>query len=729
MGEEQSSPILYHWRYAYMKRITKGILILWILSLLLSACTQPGTPTTVPSTVPSIPTTPSTVPSAPSETDPTVPENGDTVLHVSTTGSDSSDGIAAPLQTVSKALELAAGHIENGNVTILIEGGTYQIREPLNINQTNTSRDAGYVLTLRGGDDTVISGGMQVTGWEKVEGNIWKAHLTDVASVNGFFVNGQRMPLASQKISGDFLDTDRKGGIQLSNRDRYADFSSYNTGLKIIRCAFTTSGTYSLNYDRLVEELPNIRMYFDQTFTRTSFSFSEAIATNNGFTFVADTATLNLLNGAKMADYKVSANRYYLVNSYLFLDEEGEYYFDTDDSTLYFYSKTSPADQECVVPVSEGLLNIQGTKAKLASNVRLENITFEYGTSSVTTMHRFKQMQSDAYVIGYSEGDTSYERIPYPAQITLNCASNITIDGCTFRNFDSTGVALREYVYNTDLIHSDFSNINGSGIAVGTFNLRNGYGITDNYPQPEDLEHVYSVKKNSVIPALIRIENNIIDHCGIDSIGSNGILIYYGYDLQVISNTVSRVGGSGISLGWGWANASIKNTATKNCANILVEKNKVLSSCMRVEDVGGIYTLGAFFGEGCIIRDNFIDMNGALAQHIPTIYLDEGSEWVTATNNVSVNTTMWLHCRALPLVTTGGKVQAGQPAGNTIMNCIISGNYSSIKTKPLGYGGVPWPYASEVIGANVVIEDNIADQAWRDNAAIMEIVNAAGAQR
>ena len=683
--------------------------------MLITACGDPQVnPSTDSGTVP---------------TGPSVSMDGELVVRVSPDGDDAANGISAPVKTVARALALAAEQISVRSVTISLADGTYSITEPLNITQNETSRQEGYVLTLKGGGNSTISGGVSVTGWEKHEKNIWKAQLPDVEIVSGFYVDGENMSLARQEVSGSFIDATGKGGIELNTRKRYTNFQDYNRFATIISCAFTTSKSYSLDYEDVKAEIGNIKMYFDQTFSRTCFSFSDVEKAGTRFTFIADEQTLNTLNGAKMADYSIGSNRYYLANSYLFLDEEGEYYFDTATKTLYFYSASSPEKKDCVVPVSNGLLNIQGINTKLASNIHIENLHFAYGACDLTMTHSYKQVQADSYGVGLTGGEDNFEYMPYPAQITLDRASNVTIVNCRFTNMDSTCIAMREHVYNVSLTDSDIKNINGSGIAIGTFSLKTGFGISDKKPHPEDLLHVYAVKKNSVIPAEITIRNNLIENCGIDSISSSGILIYYGYNVDVISNTIDRTTGSGISLGWGWGNWSIKKDAPNTCGNILVEANKVVSSCMLLDDAGAIYTLGAFFGDGCIIRNNFIDMKGAVASDIPTIYLDEGSEWVTATSNVSVNTRMWIHCRALPLENKGGKVVAGEPQGNTIMNCTVSGNYTSITSKQLGYGGSPWPYASEVPGANVTIENNVTDTTWRNNETIMAIANAAGAIR
>ena len=76
--------------------------------------------------------------------------------------------MAAPLETISAA----AAKAQPGD-TITVHEGVY--RERINPPRGGTSDDARIVYQAAQGDKVVIKGSEQVTGWEHVEGNTWKA--------------------------------------------------------------------------------------------------------------------------------------------------------------------------------------------------------------------------------------------------------------------------------------------------------------------------------------------------------------------------------------------------------------------------------------------------------------------------------------------------------------------------------------------------------------------------
>src|SRR3954447_17298386 len=91
------------------------------------------------------------------------------VFHVATTGSASSEGSQAqPLRTINRAAELA----QPGD-TVVVHEGVY--REWVRPRRGGSSDGRRITYEAAPGEHVVVKGSEQVTGWEPVEGTVWKA--------------------------------------------------------------------------------------------------------------------------------------------------------------------------------------------------------------------------------------------------------------------------------------------------------------------------------------------------------------------------------------------------------------------------------------------------------------------------------------------------------------------------------------------------------------------------
>src|SRR4051812_21148015 len=136
------------------------------------------------------------------------------VFHVATTGSDSAEGSeGAPLRTINRAAALA----QPGD-TVVVHGGEY--REWVTPPRGGLSDRRRITYEAAAGERVVVKGSERVTGWEPVEGTVWKA-----AVPNALF--GAFNPFA-EEIEGDWIvyaerDSPRKhlGDVYLDGRSFY----------------------------------------------------------------------------------------------------------------------------------------------------------------------------------------------------------------------------------------------------------------------------------------------------------------------------------------------------------------------------------------------------------------------------------------------------------------------------------------------------------------------------
>ncbi|MDR0886757.1 MAG: DUF1565 domain-containing protein [Clostridiales Family XIII bacterium] len=112
-------------------------------------------------------------------------------FHVAKTGSDNAAGTKdAPFLTVDKAAHVAAA----GDTVIVHEGTYREWVRPQNTGLSNTRR---VVFKAAEGEKVSIKGSEEATGWEKVEGNVWKKVLP-----NSYF--GEFNPFATN-IEGEWV--------------------------------------------------------------------------------------------------------------------------------------------------------------------------------------------------------------------------------------------------------------------------------------------------------------------------------------------------------------------------------------------------------------------------------------------------------------------------------------------------------------------------------------------
>lgn len=129
------------------------------------------------------------------------------------------------------------------------------------------------------------------------------------------------------------------------------------------------------------------------------------------------------------------------------------------------------------------------------------------------------------------------------------------------------------------------------------------------------------------------ISNNIMTRTGLYHWAAPAITAYYTEDLTIIHNTIFNVPYSAISVGWGWQRYPDSTT----CKNNTVAYNEVYDDVTVCFDGGAIYTLGN--QPGSIIKGNYFHDH---SNYPGVIYMDEGTQGYTITENVVENGDVWL---------------------------------------------------------------------------------------
>ncbi len=595
-------------------------------------------------------------------------------IYVSPSGDDSATGFAnAPVKTITKAKELVRERNEQfgGDITVHLAEGEYPVTDTLVFDENDGGQENGSV-TWRSMDKenpAVLTGGADITEkWQPYPGNtnIYTVQIPDVTDVRQLYINdypAQRARSGYVYLAAESWDDTETAAYAEDGFIVKDDSFPILTKPKYAEICYKVLWT--------VQRLPvkTVELQSGQHIVKMKQPYySEAI------TMVC----------AGMAHPQVGS-QFYIENDLSLLDSPGEFYFDKDTSTMYYY----PLENEdldtakCVVAKTQYLMT--GGGASLDSkmkNLTFDGIGFRYGAYTEANVKGAVSFQAECLVDeGLNSNPISTGRI-LPAQISFTNTENLSFANCDISCMGSTAISYGEGVSNSKITGCVLRDNGGSAISIGSF---------------------LSVHEKEKVAQNITVENNVVARPGIDFLSSPGISIYYSNGIQVKNNDIFDTPYSGISLGWGWGS----NSSIDTSGNHLIEGNRIQRISQIVFDGGHIYMLSRM--DGTVVKNNYLsdstDYGG--------IYFDTGSGGITVERNVIEKSTNWLF---------GGRGNAtnsdGNPALNANQNITINSNYVDDKSNNTTY------LANANMGRTYTEPTVYPDSEWSGEA--LTVVNSSG---
>jgi hypothetical protein len=560
-------------------------------------------------------------------------------IYVSVQGDDTNPGTREkPLATLSMALRkvrdmrrLNDPLVKDG-AHIILAGGTYALYEPVLIRPEDSGTPSSpTTVEAAPGEKPVLSGGVPVTGWKKVSGNIpglpkeaqgkvWEA---DAPLVGGhipefrqMWVNGSKAIRASSYNGGKMqriLSVNKaqqelwipKSASGEVKEGRQLEFFIHQWwAIAVLR---VKSVRYSGDSACVKFYQPESRIEFEHPWPAPFIDEKKDKGGNSAFCFMNDIRLLDL---------------------------PGEWFQELLSGKIYYWPREgeNPAKSQVVVPVLETLVQIEGSLDNQVSNITFKNIAFEHTTWMRPSQAGHVPLQAGFYLIDAYKLQTpgtadkaGLENQAWvgrqPAGVTVRGASYIGFERCSFRHMGATGL---DYIWGTSHDNVEgciFRDIAGTGIQVGFFGDATFEAHLPYLPTDE-----------REVCRFETLRNNYITDCSNEDWGCVGISTGYAHDVTIEHNEIGYINYSGICVGWGW-------TKTINC----MKNNKVIANhihhfARQMFDVGGIYTLSA--QPNAEISGNYIhDLEKAPYAHDPNhyqyIYFDEGSSYIRAIDNRS----------------------------------------------------------------------------------------------
>ena len=645
-------------------------------------------------------------------------------LYASPTGSGTACSAAAPCSiTQAQSSVRSMNSNMSGDIVVQLAGGTYRLSAPLVFNASDSGTNGHNVIwQAASGASPVLSGGQQVSGWTLHDSanNIWSAPVATGSDSRQLYVDGALAPRAAIPIS--------RSDVQITT-----------SGMTIANSA--------LDYLATLPEQNRIELESQNSFT----DHFAPVSSISGTTIAMQQPSWNNNNwGYDTLAKPFAGGQMYLENSYSFLKNAGQWFLDPQAGQLYYKAASgqSPSSHDVELPRLTSLIQMSGGYSAPVSDISFQGLAFEHTTwlgpgSSVgyadqqTGTFLTKQYnQPSDFLSSCQSGCQLFEATrnglgQVPGAVQVSAASNISFSGDTFAHLGQVGLGIG----NDSASTASGVGLGASGVTVdhNTFTDDSGAGIVVGGVQPD----AHHPSNTAMTDQNVAITNNLVTGVAEDYKDMPGILSTYVTHADIEHNEVSNLAYDGIDVGWGWGmndpggsqdyvnrgtyDYQPTYTTPTTLKNTVVSYNKVHGTKKVFHDGGSIYNLSA--NPGGVIDDNYIYDN----QNTVGLYLDEGSRYLTLTNNVVQDTGVWAFTNANSNNNTNDStfsynwynsgatnVATGSPHNNVLTgNTQVSGGWPSAAQQVINNSGVsggttpPPPNGSPLhaVGAGKCLDD------------------------
>jgi hypothetical protein len=555
-------------------------------------------------------------------------------IWVSPKGTDTNTGTREqPLATVAMAIRKARELRRlndtsiKGGIYIKVATGVYRLNEPLFIRPEDSgTADSPTIIEGEGIGKTILSGGIKVSGWHKVNTAI--PGLPAEAKGKAWVVDGPVIgdePLQFRQLWVNNRRAVRARDIEAPVMNRILSWDH-----KTQTCMIPWPASADTSH------LKGMEMFIHQW-------WAIAILRVQAVKVMGDSARLSFYQPesriqsehpwpAPWISKKTGNSAFYLSNAISFLNKPGEWFHDRSSNKIYYIPRKGEDLQTAtvIIPQLETLVKMQGTPDNPVNYISFKNISFEHSgwlrpSKEGLVPHQAGMYMLDAYKLKIpgtpdKKGLENQAWVGRPkAAVEVVYASNIMFDGCGFEHMASTGLDFQRGTHNDVVKGCLFKDIGGTAVLDGVYS-----------DEAQEVHLPYNPTDKREICTNDIITNNLITDATNEDWGCVGIGAGYVKGISITHNEVCDINYTGISMGWGW-------TKTINAmSDNRITANKIHHYARNMYDVAAIYTLSA--QPGSVISNNYVDsIYKAPYAHDPQhwfyLYTDEGSSFITIKNN------------------------------------------------------------------------------------------------
>ena len=493
-----------------------------------------------------------------------------TTYFVSHNGNDKNNGSEkAPFKSIKTAQEKARE--EKGEVTIYLRGGEYRLDNTLVFTPQDGNRNKRLTLCSYPGEQVVICGSVLL----KLKWNLYK--------------NGIMQAKVSPKISIDMLTDNGK----ILHMARYPNFDS--TAVR-----FNGTSADATSPERV------------KTWKNPSGGYLHAMHVNDWGDFHyritgKDNKGILKMEGGWQNNRPdgLSPENRMVENIFEELDAPGEWYYDTDQSILYYYTLPNEDINHSIFEVAQlkHLIEFRGTEQEPVRNITIKNI--EFTQTARTFMEKYEPLLRSDWTI-YRGGAIVFEG-------TESCH----LEDCYLHNLGGNAVFFSNYNLNSVISGSHITQIGASAIcfAGDTNAVRSPNFNYHNFTPFEQLDREPGPKTNNY-PVNCLVYDNLIHTIGLFEKQISGVELSMCKSITVSHNSIYDVPRSGINVSEGTWGGHI------------IEYNDVFETVKETGDHGSFNSWG---------RDRFWhpdrkEMNKIVAKE-PSLILADAISTIIMRNN------------------------------------------------------------------------------------------------
>lgn len=483
-----------------------------------------------------------------------------TAFFVSADGKDSNKGtMKRPFRTIEKALEAARS--EKGEITLYLREGVYRLSAPLILTASDGNSEKKLTLTSFPNEKATISGGVLLNlDWQPYERGIWQAKVNQDVEIDMLLVNGEIRHMARYPNYDEQAVRFHGTSSQATAPERVKGWKHPETGF----------------------------LHAMHNSDWGDFHYRIKGRKENGELILEGGWQNNRQSGLHPENRMVE-------NIFEELDAPGEWFFDRNEKTLYYYplEGEQPATAIFETPQLKHLIEVRGTQAAPAENIVIRNLNLTQ--TQRTFMEKYEPLLRSDWTV-YRGAAVFFEG-------TENC----TLTQCDLYNLGGNAVFFSKYNRKGEVSSSHFTNIGASAICfVGDTACVRSPSFEYSQFVPYEKMDLQKGPKGVNFPAQCIVRDNLIHRIGLFEKQTTGVELSMCQSIVVSHNSIYDTPRAGINVSEG--------TWGGHC----IEYNDVFETVKETGDHGSFNS----WGRDRFWHPNYKEMEELTTGHPEMILLD-----------------------------------------------------------------------------------------------------------